>query len=129
MTFHSQYGKAKVLIGVTTANKKVSMVMDMEYQVILPDHDIVVASQHKLIPLVTGDMMVLKSRDLTNDAVTYTAAPYIGIRSAKHSRSSAFAHLQDMTRLCSLPEFSSSFQTDRGKEKKVMTITVDGGPD
>lgn len=58
--------------------------MDMEYQVILPDHDIVVASQHKLIPLVTGDMMVLKSRDLTNDAVTYSAATYIGIRSAEH---------------------------------------------
>ena len=29
----------------------------------------------------------------------------------------------------SLPEFATSFQTDRHKEKKVMILSVDGGPD
>ena len=34
-----------------------------------------------------------------------------------------------MRRLCSLPEFTKSFQTDRHKDKKVMIVTVDKGPD
>ena len=129
VTFHSQDGKAKVPIGLTAANKQAPMLMHMEYQVTLPDHDFVVAPKHKLIPSVIGDMKLVKSKDLTNDAVTYSGAKYIGIRSAKHSASSAFAHFQDMMRVRSLPEFATSFQTDRHEEKKVMIVTVDGGPD
>ena len=34
-----------------------------------------------------------------------------------------------MRRIHSLPEFSSSFQNDQQQEKKVMIISVDGGPD
>ena len=34
-----------------------------------------------------------------------------------------------MTRMHSLPEFAISFQTDRHEEKRVMMVTVDGGPD
>ena len=34
-----------------------------------------------------------------------------------------------MMRVRSLPEFATSFQTDRHEEKKVMIVTVDGGPD
>ena len=74
-------------------------------------------------------MKLVKSKDLTNDAVTYSGATYIGIRSAKHSASSAFAHFQDMMRVRSLPEFATSFQTGRHEEKKVMIVTVDGGLD
>ena len=51
------------------------------------------------------------------------------MRNAKHSVSSAFAHFQDMMRFRSLPEFATSFQTDRREEKKVMIVTIDGGPD
>ena len=127
--FHSQDDKAKVLVGLTAANKQTPMLMHMKYQVTLPDHGFVVAPKHKLIPSVIGDMKVVKSKDLTNDAVTYSCATYIGIRSAKHSASSAFAHFQNMVRVCSLPEFAINFQTDRHKEKKVMIVTVDGGPD
>ena len=101
----------------------------MEYQVALPDHDFVVASKHKFIPSVTGDMKLAKSKDLTNDAVTYSGATYIGIRSAKHSASSAFAHFQDMVRVRSLPDFAMSSQTDRHEEKKIIFVTIDGGPD
>ena len=74
-------------------------------------------------------MKLVKSKDLTNDAVTYSVATYIVIRSAKHSASSAFTHFQDMMKVRSLPEFATSFQTDRHKEKKAMIVTVDGGPD
>ena len=105
------------------------MLMHMEYQFTLPDHDFVVAPKHKLIPSVVGDMKLVKRKDLTNDAVTYSGVSYISIRSAMHSASSAFAHFQDVMRVRSLPEFATSFQTDRYEEKKVMIVTVDGGPD
>ena len=129
VTFHSQDAKAKIPIGLTTASKQAPMFMHMEYQVTLPDHDFVVASKHMFIPSVIGDMKLAKSKDLANDAFTYSGATYIGIRSAKHSASSAFTHFQDMVRVRSLSEFAMSFQTSRHEEKKVIFVTVDGGPD
>ena len=58
----------------------------------MPDHDSVVARKHKLIPSVMGDVKLVKIKDLKNDAVTHARATYIGIRSAKHSASSAFGN-------------------------------------
>ena len=114
MTFHSQDDIAKASTGMTTASKQAPMFMHMEYQVTLPDHDFVVAPKHKLMPSVIGDMKLVKSKDLTNNAVNYSGATYIGIRSAKHSAS--FAYFQDMMRVQSPPEFSTGFQTDRHEE-------------
>ena len=34
-----------------------------------------------------------------------------------------------MNRARYLPEFTKSFQNQQSKEKKVMIVTVDGGPD
>ena len=129
VTFHSQDDKAKVPIWLTATSKQAPMFLHMEYQVTLPNHDFIVAPKPKLIPSVIGDMKLVKSKDLTNDVVTYSGATYIGITSAKHSASSTFAHFQGMMRVHSLPEFATSFQTDRHEEKKVMIFTVDGGPD
>lgn len=50
--FLSQDDKARVPIGITAANKQSPMIMHVEYRVSLPDHDWVVAEQHKLIPSV-----------------------------------------------------------------------------
>ena len=123
VTFHPQDDKTKVPIRLTTSNKQAPMLMHMEY------HDFVVAPKHKLILFLIGDMKLVKSKDLTYDAVIYSGATYIGIRNAKHSASSAFAHSQDEMSVRSLPEFSTSFQTDRHEEKKVMIVTVERGPD
>ena len=82
-----------------------------------------------LITSVIGDMKVVTSKDLTNDAVSYSGPTYIAIRSTKHSGSSVFQHLRDMNRVRSLPEFTDSFQDKSFKEKKVITVTVDGDPD
>ena len=84
ITFHSMDGKATVLISITTAKKQTPLVMHMEYQVTLPDHVFVVSSKHKLILTVIGDMKVAKSKDLTNDTVSYSGPTYIPKRSAKH---------------------------------------------
>ena len=51
---------------------------------------LVVNSKHKLIPSIVGDMKVVKSKDLTNDAVSYSAPTYIVIKSTKHSGSLVF---------------------------------------
>src|SRR6218665_1502475 len=42
--------KAKVPIGVVAANKQAPLLMCLEYEVRLPDHDFVLAAGHKLTP-------------------------------------------------------------------------------
>ena len=52
--------KAKVPIGITRVKKQTPLLMHMEYQVTLPDHDFVVSLlKHDLIPSVIGDMKVV----------------------------------------------------------------------
>ena len=89
MTFHSQDDKTKVPIELTATKKQAAMLMHMEYQVTLPDHEFVAAPKHQLIPSIICDINLAKSKDLTNDAATYSGATYLGIRSAKYLASSA----------------------------------------
>ena len=84
----------------------------------MPDHEFAVAPKHKMIPSVTGDMKLVKSKYLTNDAVIYSVATYAAIRSAKHSASSAFTHFQDRMRVRSLPKFARVFKVTGIKRKK-----------
>ena len=76
--FHSQDDQTKDPIGLTAANKQAPLVMHTEYKVKLPDHDFVIAKQHKLVPSVIRDMQV-KAKTFSSDAVTYSGARYIGI--------------------------------------------------
>ena len=52
VTFNSQDDKAKVALGLPATNKQVSILMHIEYEVRLPDHDFTVAPMHKLRPSV-----------------------------------------------------------------------------
>ena len=67
--------------------------MHMEYEVKIPDHDFAVGENHKLIPSVIGDMQVIKSSDLTSNALMHSGPTYVAIRSAKHTGSCAYNHL------------------------------------
>ena len=125
VTFYSMNDKAKVQIGITATKKQTSLFMHLEYQVTLPDCGFVVGSKHKLIHSVTGGVKVVKSKDLTNDDASYYGPTYIAIRRSKHSGSSVFHHLREMNRVCSLPEFTESFQNQLSREKKVVIVTVD----
>ena len=49
VNFLSQDAKARVPIGITAANKQAPLMMHVEYQVRLPDHDFLKAPGHKLI--------------------------------------------------------------------------------
>ena len=128
VTFHSQDDKAKVPIGLTAANKQAPLLMHLEYKVQLPDHDYVIAKQHKLVPSVIGDMQI-KGKTFAPEAVIYSGPTYIAVRSAKHLGSSAYNHLVDMKRVRVLPEFEKSFKNSIGEDKSVFIVTVDGGPD
>ena len=101
--------------------------MHLEYQVRLPDHDFVIAANHKLIPSVIRGMEI-KKHCFSSEAVTYRGPIYIAVRSAKHSGSNAYHHLFDLKKIRSLPEFEPILYSD-GNLKPVLIMTVDGGPD
>ena len=78
VTFHSQEDKSKVSIGITAASKQASLLMNMEYKVIIPDHNYVVGSQHKLIPSVIGYTQV-RENDFPGDTVTYFGPTFCAV--------------------------------------------------
>lgn len=82
--FISQDDKAMVPIGITAATKQALILMHLEYQVRLPDHDFVVAERHKLIPSVYAGMAIEKNGLGDRKAVTHTGPTYVAIRSGKH---------------------------------------------
>ena len=53
-TFHSQDDITKVALGLPAASKQVHILMHMEYEVRLSDHDFTVAPMHNLMPSVMG---------------------------------------------------------------------------
>eukprot|EP00731_Ephydatia_muelleri_P001579 Em0001g1579a len=128
--FIRQDDKARVPIGLTAANKQSPLLMHVEYRVSLPDHDWVVAAQHKLIPSVYAGIVVQPNGLGKPEAVSYSGLTYIAIRSGKHSSSTAYAHALDFERLLQLHEFDTI--TKYGPDntvKPVLVISVDGGPD
>ena len=128
--FISQDDKARVPIGLTAANKQSPLLMHVEYRVSLPDHDWVVAAQHKLIPSVYAGIVVQPNGLGKPEAISYSGPTYIAIRSGKHSSSTAYAHALDFERLLQLPEFDTITKYGPDKVvKPVIVITVDGGPD
>ena len=99
MCFISQDDKCRVLIGVTAANKQSPLLMHVEYRISLPDHDWVVADQHKLIPSVYAGIGIMPDGLGNKEAVSYYGSTYIAIRSGKHSSSTAMNHGLDFERL------------------------------
>ena len=85
--FISQDDKARVPIGLTAANKQSPLLMHVEYRVSLPDHDWVVATQHKLIPSVHVGIVVQPNGLGKPEAVSYSGQTYklqFGLESTPH---------------------------------------------
>lgn len=127
--FLSQDDKARVPIGIVAANKQAPLLMHMEYRVMLPDHDWVIAEKHKLIPSVYAGICIRSDGMGEPNAVTYSGPTHIAIRSGKHSSSTAGTHASDFERLIDLEHFQSLARTENGKVKPVVIMSVDGGPD
>lgn len=127
--FISQDDKARVPIGMTAANKQSPLLMHVQYKVSLPDHDFVIANQHRLIPSVYAGCNIKTDSMGKPDAVSYSGPTYISIRSGKHSSSTASSHASDFDRLANLDCFKKIMYNDSNCMKPVMIISADGGPD
>lgn len=128
--FLSQDDKSRVPIGLTAANKQAPLLMHVEYKVTLPDHDWVVAPQHKLIPSVYAGIVIKENCLDSKVAVTYSGPTFVAIRSGKHSSSTALSHANDIETLLSMPEFDQYCRVGAGGQAKpVFMFSVDGGPD
>ena len=82
-------------IGMTACNKQSPLLMHLDYQVRLPDHDWVVAERHKLIPSVYAAVEIESQQFGNRTAVGYSGPTYIAIRSGKHDSSTAASHALD----------------------------------
>lgn len=125
----SQDDKARVPIGLPAVKSQSPLLMHMEYRILLPDHDWVVAERHKLIPSVYAGVNVEPNNFGREEAVGYSGPTHISIRSGKHSSSTANTHAYDFESLLSIPSFKSLMMTESNTVKPVIIIFVDGGPD
>ena len=86
--------KAKVPIGLPAANIQSPILMNMRYEVRLPDHNFVVASRHHLTPSVCAICDIDDTGNVKN-----TRDTFIRIRSGKHESSTPYTHLYDIKHL------------------------------
>ena len=120
---------AKVPLGITAATRQAPLViMQMEYEVRLPDHDFVVASKHKLVPSVYAACEIQTTPARCQPEISYTGPLYIAIRSLKHESSTTFTHGHDFDYVLELEEFASVAKNG-DQVKSIVLAFVDGGPD
>lgn len=103
--------------------------MHVDYKVSLPDHDFVVANQHKLISSVYAGCSIKKNAMGKPEAVTYSGPTFIAIRSGKHSTSNASTHAEDFRSLIELESFKEVVYNESGEVKPIIMISSDGGLD
>ena len=72
-------------MGMLAALKQSPILMHMDSQVHMPDHDNAVSSMHKLIHFGIGDIQIKEKKTFSEEAVAYSGAAYFGVRSAKHN--------------------------------------------
>ena len=104
--------KATIPLGLAAANLQAPILMHMQYEVNLIDHDFVVGTQHKLIPSVHGICEVTKL-----GAIWYSGNTFIRVPSGKHDTSNAYTHAYDVREL---------FQGELVKRKPTLLMENDG---
>ena len=116
VNFLSNDDKARVTLGLAAAPLQAPILMHLDYRVRLPDHDFVIGTKHKLIPLVYG-LCDIAPKD---GRVTYLGDTFIRIRSGKHDTSSAYTHAYDVREL---------FKSNLIEQKPVLVMGTDGAAD
>ena len=122
VTVVSQDDQAKVELGQAAAKEQGPILMKVDYQVRLPDHDWSVGPRHKLIPSVYAGLVFKDGK------LSYSGPTFIAIRSGKHDSSTAESHRRDLARFMELPEFYD-FTHSYGQVKPILIQLVDGGGD
>ena len=73
--------------------------MHLDYMLKLPDHQYVVAGQHKLKPSVYALCCIDASIVGHPEAVSYSGPTAVRVRSCKHDKSTCYTHLVDLLQL------------------------------
>ncbi|CAG8734991.1 24591_t:CDS:2 [Dentiscutata erythropus] len=124
----SQDDKARIPLGLAAANKQAPILMRLEYQVKLLDHDWIVAERHKLISSVYAILNVEGGKYRNSKAVTYSGPTFIRVCSGKHDSSTAYSHGKDFDELMVKKKLHDYTKMD-GQPKPVMVMLSDGSPD
>ena len=103
MFYLSQDDTAKVPLGLPIWKKQTAVIMPVGYKVSLPDHDLPICTQHKLIPSVYAGCVMKEGE------ISCSSPICIAIRSQKQSSFTATAesHQRDFDRLVELEELNS----------------------
>ena len=107
--------------------KHAPLIMDVKYEIRLPDHDFVKVTKHKLAPVYAA--CEIKSHSSKADPeITYSVPTYIPIRSRKHDWSTGYTYDGDINHLLGLEEFKEIVRSGNSV-KPIGMIFCDGGPD
>ena len=130
--FLSVDNKAKVPIRVTAANKQSLLIMHVDYEICLPDHDFLEATKHKLTLSGYSACEICTTSSKVALEISYSGPTYIAIRSGKrsgkHNSSAAYYHGRDFDHVLKLEEFQCIVKNE-GEVKPVAMIFSNGGPD
>ena len=119
-----QGDKAHIPIGLTAATKQAPLLMSIRYKVRLPDHDFVIATEHKLTPTVVG-LRVIKPQPIGDrTALRYFGPTRIQIKFLKHTPSNAAVQIKFLEEM--LDKYVEFTKSTDGKVKPVLIITRDG---
>ncbi|CAG8793471.1 5876_t:CDS:2, partial [Racocetra persica] len=102
------------------------ILMRLEYQVKLPDHDWIVAKKHKLIPSVYAILDVKEGKYRHAEAVTYSDSIFIRIHSGKHDSSTVYSHNKDFDNLIVKEKLYNYTTTDDLPKPVVEDTIIDG---
>ena len=121
--FIGQDDKAHVPIGITAANKQAPLLMNVKYEVQLPDHDFVIATKHKLTPTVIGLRKIQDTPIADRKAVRHSGPTLIQVKSLKHTRSNAYVHIEALDEMLKTEEMC---KLANGSTKPILILTRDG---
>ena len=117
--------KAEVLIGVTTVAKQSPLVMHVNYEVSLPDHDFVKATKHKLTPSGYAACKICATSSKVIPEISYSGPTYIAIRNGMHDSSTTYSDGCNFGYLLELEQFQSVAKV--GNEAKPITMIFSDG--
>ena len=121
--FIGQDDKAHVPIGITAANKQAPLLMNVKYEVKLPDHDFVIATRHKLTPTLI-ELSEIKDPPIADGkAVGYSEPTFIQVKSLKHTQSNAPVHIEAFDEVLKTEEMCRMAD---GSTKTILILTRDG---
>ena len=116
-SFIRQDDKAHIPSGITR------LLMSLKYEFQLPDHDFVIASKHKLTPMVIGLREMQDTPVADRTALKYSGPTVIQVKPLKHTPSNASIEIKVLDSMLRSEEMC---KTDGEVTKPILILTRDG---